>query len=55
MTVYGVLEKQTGVYMNNGARSSPADGAAGAVTLASARGGERDRPAASGRGEQVLW
>lgn len=55
MTVYGVLEKQTGVFMNNGARSSPADGAAGAVTLASARGGERDRPAASGRGEQVLW
>ncbi|CND60263.1 signal transduction histidine kinase [Mycobacterium tuberculosis] len=44
--------------MNNGARSSPADGAAGAagaVTLAGARGGERDRPAASGRGEQVLW
>ncbi|MEU5994063.1 sensor histidine kinase [Spirillospora sp. NPDC047418] len=44
--------------MNNGARSSPADGAAGAagaVALAGARGGERDRPAASGRGEQVLW
>ncbi|MER7541471.1 HAMP domain-containing sensor histidine kinase [Spirillospora sp. NPDC127506] len=42
--------------MNNGrARSSPAEAAAGAGTLAGARDGGRDRPAASGRGEQVLW
>ncbi|MFA1539867.1 sensor histidine kinase [Actinomadura monticuli] len=46
--------------MDNGrARSSPADTAAGAGTLTGAREdgrtGERYRPAAPGRGEQVLW
>ncbi|NVI90122.1 sensor histidine kinase KdpD [Actinomadura sp. BRA 177] len=39
--------------MNNGARSSPADAAAGARTLVP--DGGRDRPAPSGRGEPALW